>query len=223
MAKKTASRSATTSAAAAKPTTRKPAAKARAASASKPASKPAAKTKAASKPATKPATKKPATSKVAVAPAGVLEPGAKAPPFTLVDQTGTPRSLKDYAGGPLILYFYPKDDTEDCTAEACSFNDRLPALEKVGAAVLGVSRLDTKSKAKFAKKHGLTFPLLADEDGAVCSKYGTWVQKSMYGKSFMGVTRTTYLIDAKGTIARRWDKVQVDGHAAQVMEAIKAL
>jgi thioredoxin-dependent peroxiredoxin len=221
MAKKTASRSATTSAAAAKATTRKPAAKPKAASEAKPATKPVSKP--AAKAATKPATKPPAKSKAAAAPAGVLEPGAKAPPFTLVDQTGTPRSLKDYAGGPLILYFYPKDDTEDCTAQACSFNDRLPALEKVGAAVLGVSRLDAKSKAKFAKKHGLTFPLLADEDGAVCSKYGTWVQKSMYGKSFMGVTRTTYLIDAKGTVARRWDKVQVDGHAAQVMDAIKAL
>jgi thioredoxin-dependent peroxiredoxin len=221
MAKKTASRSATTSAAAAKATTRKPAAKPKAASEAKPATKPVSKP--AAKAATKPATKAPAKSKATAAPAGVLEPGAKAPPFTLVDQAGTPRSLKDYAGGPLILYFYPKDDTEDCTAQACSFNDRLPALEKVGAAVLGVSRLDAKSKAKFAKKHGLTFPLLADEDGAVCSKYGTWVQKSMYGKSFMGVTRTTYLIDAKGTIARRWDKVQVDGHAAEVMDAIKAL
>lgn len=215
MAKKTASRSATTSAAAAKVTTRKPASKTK--TASKPAPKRAAKA------ASKPATKATATSKAAAASAGVLEPGAKAPPFTLVDQTGTPRSLKDYAGAALVLYFYPKDDTEDCTAEACSFNDRLPALKKVGASVLGVSRLDAKSKAKFAKKHGLTFPLLADEDGAVCSKYGTWVQKSMYGKSFMGVTRTTYLIDAKGTVARRWDKVQVDGHAAQVMDAIKAL
>jgi peroxiredoxin Q/BCP len=156
-------------------------------------------------------------------PPGVLEPGTKAPPFSLPDQTGTLRSLADYAGGPLILYFYPKDDTEDCTLEACAFNDRLPALEKIGAAVVGISRFDVKSKAKFATKHGLKFPLLADEDGAVSAKYGTWVEKSMYGKKFMAVSRTTYLIDAKGKVARRWDKVQVEGHAAEVMGALKAL
>lgn len=165
----------------------------------------------------------PAASKAAAAPAGVLAVGAKAPAFSLPDQSGTLRSLADYAGGPLILYFYPKDGTEDCTFEACAFNDRMPALERVGAAVLGISRFDVKSKAKFASKHGLKFPLLADQDGAVSAKYGTWVEKSMYGKKFMAVSRTTYLIDAEGRVVRRWDKVDVEGHAEEVMAALKAL
>lgn len=169
--------------------------------------------KAASKPAAQ------ATSK----PSGLLEPGAPAPAFALPDQSGTQRSLADYAGKPLILYFYPKDDTEDCTIEACDFSARAPALAKLGAAVLGISRLDVKSKAKFASKHGLTFPLLADEEGRVSAAYGTWVEKSMYGKKYMGVSRTTYLIDAKGRIARRWDKVDVNGHAAEVAKALKDL
>jgi peroxiredoxin Q/BCP len=179
---------------------------------SKKVAKPAAK-KAASKPAAKAASKQ----------AGLLEPGAPAPAFALPDQSGTQRSLADYAGKPLILYFYPKDDTEDCTTEACDFNDRAPALSKLGAAVLGVSRLDVKSKAKFASKHAISFPLLADEEGRVSAAYGTWVEKSMYGKKFMGVSRTTYLIDATGRIARRWDKVDVNGHAAEVAKALKAL
>lgn len=159
----------------------------------------------------------------AALPSGLLEPGAKAPAFALPDQSGAIRSLKDYAGRPLILYFYPKDDTEDCTAEACAFDASRTALASLDAAVLGISRLDVKSKAKFAAKHAISFPLLADEDGAVASKYGTWVEKSMYGKKFMAVSRTTYLIDAKGRIARRWDKVEVEGHARAVLAALKAL
>lgn len=204
MAKKVQSKKVTKKAA--KSAAKKPAAKA----AAKPASKPAA------KPAAKAAPASPAGS-------GLLEVGAVAPDFSLPDQSGTPRSLKDHAGKPVILYFYPKDDTEDCTAEACAFNDRLPALSRAGVAVLGISRLDTKSKAKFAAKHGLSFPLLADETGATCAKYGTWVEKSMYGKKYMGVSRTTYLIDGAGKVARRWDKVQVEGHAAEVMGAVKEM
>ena len=188
--------------------------------------------KAAKKAASKKKTSKSTTSKkpvatgtraAAAAASGVLEPGALAPAFTLRDQSGVARSLSDYAGKPLILYFYPKDDTEDCTAEACAFNDRLPALAKTGAAVLGISRLDVKSKAKFAAKHGITFPLLADEQGEVASTYGTWVEKSMYGKKFMAVSRTTYLIDSQGRVARRWDKVEVEGHANDVTKALAAL
>jgi thioredoxin-dependent peroxiredoxin len=153
----------------------------------------------------------------------LIEPGQKAPAFSLTDQAGRKHALKDYAGRPLVLYFYPKDDTPGCTAEACAFNDRLPDLSKVDAAVLGVSVLDAASKAKFAAKYGLTFPLLADADNAVAEKYGAWQEKRMYGKVYMGVARTTYLIDASGTVARRWDKVKVEGHAADVIAAVRAL
>lgn len=219
MAKKIASSSVkkkTTKKSAAAPA-KSPAKKAVARKAARPAaSASSAKKKSAKKSAASASASKPSAS-------GLLEPGDRAPAFALPDQSGTPHRFEDYAGAPLILYFYPKDDTEDCTIEACAFNDRLPELGKVGAAVLGVSRLDTKSKAKFAAKHGLNFPLLADEDGSVSSRYGTWVEKSMYGKKFMAVSRTTYLIDGSGRVARRWDKVQVEGHAKEVMEALRAL
>jgi len=153
----------------------------------------------------------------------VVEVGAKAPAFTLKDQTGRPHRLRDYAGRPLVLYFYPKDDTPGCTREACDFRDRLPALARGKAAVLGVSVLDVSSKAKFAKKYGLPFPLLADEDHAVAEKYGAWKKKTMYGKTHMGIGRTTYLIGADGRVARRWDNVKVDGHVDAVREALEAL
>ena len=151
------------------------------------------------------------------------EPGRKAPAFSLEDQDGKTHSLKDYAGRPLVLYFYPKDDTPGCTREACAFRDALPDFKKGKAAVLGVSILDTASKAKFAKKHKLNFPLLADADHKVADKYGVWTKKSMYGKSFMGLARTTFLIGSDGVVARRWDKVTVDGHADAVLEAVEAL
>lgn len=154
---------------------------------------------------------------------GVLEIGDRAPAFALPDQSGRVHSLEDYARAPLVLYFYPKDDTEDCTAQACGFTARMPDFSRVGAAVLGVSRLDVKSKAKFAAKHGITIPLLADEAGEVASKYGAWVEKSMYGKKFMAVARTTYLIDAQGNVARRWDKVDVEGHVDEVVGALRQL
>jgi peroxiredoxin Q/BCP len=153
----------------------------------------------------------------------LIDEGKKAPAFSLKDQAGQAHSLKDYAGQPLVLYFYPKDDTPGCTKEACSFRDNLPDFKKVKAAVLGVSVLDTASKAKFAKKHDLNFPLLADEDHAVAEKYGAWQEKSMYGKKYLGVARISYLIDADGKVAKRWDKVQVDQHADDVLAAIKAL
>ena len=153
----------------------------------------------------------------------VVEVGAKAPAFTLKDQAGRTHRLRDDAGRPLVLYFYPKDDTPGCTREACDFRDRLPALARGKAAVLGVSVLDVSSKAKFAKKYGLPFPLLADEDHAVAEKYGAWKKKTMYGKTHMGIGRTTYLIGADGRVARRWDNVKVDGHVDAVREALEAL
>ena len=153
----------------------------------------------------------------------LIEPGRKAPAFTLNDQEGTPHALGDYAGRPLVLYFYPKDDTPGCTAESCSFRDNLPKFKAGKAAVLGVSILDEKSKAKFAAKYNLTFPLLADADHAVAEKYGVWQEKSRYGRKYMGIARTTYLIGPDGTVARRWDNVKVEGHAEEVLGAVKGL
>ena len=153
----------------------------------------------------------------------LIDPGKKAPAFTLQDQTGTTHRLADYAGKPVVLYFYPKDDTPGCTAESCAFQALLPDFRKSKAEVLGVSILDEKSKAKFAQKHGLTSPLLADADHAVAEKYGVWQQKTRYGRKYMGIVRTTYLIGPDGKVARRWDKVQVDGHADEVQQAVRDL
>jgi thioredoxin-dependent peroxiredoxin len=153
----------------------------------------------------------------------LIDEGKKAPAFSLKDQEGKTHSLKAYAGRPLVLYFYPKDDTPGCTTEACNFRDALPDFSKVKATVLGVSVLDTASKARFAAKHTLNFPLLADEDHAVADKYGAWQEKSMYGRKYMGVARITYLIDAEGTVAKRWDKVSVGTHADEVLEALRQM
>ena len=153
----------------------------------------------------------------------LIEPGKKAPSFSLKDQDGKTHRLADYAGRPVVLYFYPKDDTPGCTKEACDFQDNLPRFKSSKAAVLGVSILDEASKASFAKKHNLAFPLLADEDHEVAEKYGVWQKKSLYGRSFMGNVRTTFLIDGSGKVARRWDNVKVNGHAEAVLEAVDAL
>ena len=153
----------------------------------------------------------------------LIELGKKAPAFHLKDQSGKTHRLADYAGRPVVLYFYPKDDTPGCTKEACAFEDGLPRFKNSKAVVLGVSILDTASKARFAEKHGLSFPLLADEDHTVAAKYGVWQKKSLYGRSFMGNVRTTYLIDRAGKVAKRWDNVKVDGHADAVAEAVEAL
>lgn len=154
----------------------------------------------------------------------MIEPGKKAPAFELKDQDGVTHKLSQFAGRPVVLYFYPKDDTPGCTTESCDFQARLPKFDKAGkAVVLGVSILDEKSKAKFAKKHGLTFPLLADADHAVAEKYGVWQEKMRYGRKYMGIVRTTYLIDAAGKVARRWDKVGIDGHADDVLTAVASL
>jgi thioredoxin-dependent peroxiredoxin len=153
----------------------------------------------------------------------LIEPGKKAPAFTLTDQKGQTHRLSDYEGRPVVLYFYPKDDTPGCTKEACDFRDLLPRFKPSKAAVLGISILDEKSKARFAGKYDLTFPLLADADHEVADKYGTWQKKSRYGRQYMGIARTTYVIGPDGKVAKRWDNVKVDGHADAVLEAVKAL
>jgi thioredoxin-dependent peroxiredoxin len=153
----------------------------------------------------------------------LIEPGRKAPAFTLKDQDGQSHRLADYAGRPVVLYFYPKDDTPGCTAETCSFRDNLPRFKKSKAAVFGASILDEKSKAKFAAKYDVNFPLLADPDHATAEKYGVWQEKSRYGRKYMGIVRTTYLVGPDGTVAKRWDNVKVEGHADEVLDAVEAI
>ncbi len=153
----------------------------------------------------------------------LIEPGRKAPAFTLKDQDGKVHKLSEYAGRPVVLYFYPKDDTPGCTKESCNFRDALPKFKKSKAAILGVSILDEASKKKFADKYELNFPLLADAEHDVADKYGVWQEKSLYGRKFMGIARTTYLIDGAGKVAQRWGNVKVDGHAEAVLDAVNAL
>jgi peroxiredoxin Q/BCP len=153
----------------------------------------------------------------------LIDPGKKAPAFSLKDQDGKTHTLADYAGRPVVLYFYPKDDTPGCTKESCEFRDNLPHFKKSKAAIFGMSILDEKSKKKFADKFDLNFPLLADADHDVAEKYGVWQEKSLYGRKFMGIVRTTYLIGPDGKVAKRWDNVKVDGHAEDVLAAVEAL
>ena len=150
----------------------------------------------------------------------LVEPGKKAPSFALKDQHGRTHRLADYAGRSLIVYFYPKDNTPGCTQESCDFQSTLRTITRRKAAVLGVSILDEKSKAKFADKHGLTFPLLADADHAMAERYGAWQKKMRYGRTYMGIVRTTYLIGPDGKVIQRWDNVKVDGHADAVGAAL---
>ena len=147
----------------------------------------------------------------------LIDEGKKAPAFSLKDQNGETHKLSDFAGRSVILYFYPKDDTPGCTKESCDFRDNLVRFNASKAAVLGISILDEKSKAKFAKKYDLNFPLLADADHGIAEKYGVWQKKMRYGRSYMGIVRTTYLIGPDGKVAHRWDKVNVDGHAEDVL------
>lgn len=146
--------------------------------------------------------------------------GSPAPDFTAVSNTGETITLSQFRGQYVVLYFYPKDDTPGCTKEACGFRDALPDFSDANAIVLGVSRDDTASHAKFVKKFDLNFPLLADTEGTITEAYGVWVEKSMYGKKYMGIERTTFLIDKNGKISQVWPKVKVDGHAAEVLQAI---
>ena len=151
----------------------------------------------------------------------MLDVGDRAPAFSLEDQSGRTVKLSDFKGKNVILYFYPKDDTPGCTREACAFRDEHSALQKAGAVVLGVSPDSGASHARFAGKYKLSFPLLADTDHAVSEKFGAWGEKSMYGRKFMGITRSTFLIDGSGKVARVWPKVKVDGHVDQVLEAVQ--
>ena len=149
--------------------------------------------------------------------------GRKAPAFTLpTDGDGT-ISLKDLKGRPVVLYFYPKDDTPGCTKEACGFRDARPDFGKVDAAVIGVSKDSVARHDRFKAKYELPFTLASDTDGAVCETYGTWVEKSLYGRKYMGIDRATFLIDGAGVVRRIWRKVKVPGHVDEVLEAVRAL
>lgn len=152
-----------------------------------------------------------------------LAAGDKAPDFTLPGDGGATRSLGSFAGRKLVLYFYPKDDTSGCTQEAMEFNALRADFESAGTAVLGVSPDSPKSHDKFKKKYDLDVALASDESKAMLEAYGVWAEKRMYGRKYMGVERTTFLIDAGGTIARVWPKVKVPGHAAEVLAAAKSL
>jgi len=153
----------------------------------------------------------------------VLQPGDAAPDFTLPRDGGGVVSLADFKGKALVLYFYPKDDTSGCTAEAIDFNKLAGDFASSNAAVVGVSPDPVKAHDKFRDKYELAFPLLADETKKVLEAYGVWVEKSMYGRKYMGVERSTFLIAADGRIARIWRKVKVPGHAQEVLAAAKAL
>jgi len=151
-----------------------------------------------------------------------LAEGDAAPDFQLPASGGRTVSLGGYKGKPFILYFYPKADTPGCTKEACAFQEAMPKLEEIGLDVVGVSPEKLKPIEKFAAKYGLTFPLASDEDHAVAERFGTWVEKSMYGRKYMGMERSTFLIGADGKVLKAWRKVSVTGHAEDVMTAARA-
>jgi len=151
----------------------------------------------------------------------MIEEGKKAPAFTLPDSDGNKVSLKDFKGKKVVLYFYPKDNTSGCTKEACSFRDNMPDFKKLDAVIIGVSPDSQKSHQKFRDKYELTFTLLSDEDKTVLEKYGVWQEKKMYGKTYMGVVRTTYVIDENGKIMKVFPKVKVDGHTEEVLKVIE--
>jgi peroxiredoxin Q/BCP len=152
-----------------------------------------------------------------------IEVGEKAPAFTLAADDGTKVKLADLQGQPVVLYFYPADDTPGCTREACAFRDRQDEIKQLGARVFGISPDDVASHVKFRDKFKLNFPLLADADHKVAEKYGAWREKNMYGKKSLGIQRSTFLIDADGRVAKVWKRVQVDGHDQQVIDALQAL
>jgi len=144
----------------------------------------------------------------------------KAPDFSLPDQTGTVRSLKDFKGKKLVLYFYPKDNTSGCTKEACAFQENLGVLRKKGVEVVGVSADSVRSHEKFAGKYNLQFPLLSDENKEMIKAYNVWKKRRMYGKEYMGIERTTYVIDESGRIAHIFPKVMVNGHVEEVSQVL---
>lgn len=150
-----------------------------------------------------------------------LKIGSKAPAFSLPADGGETLSLKDFKGQTIVLYFYPKDDTSGCTAEACDFNENLKAFKKLDAVVIGVSKDSVKKHDKFKEKYGLNFPLLSDEGSDMCERYGVYVEKSMYGKKYMGIERSTFIIDGTGVITHIWRKVKVSGHVDEVKATLK--
>ena len=150
----------------------------------------------------------------------MLKAGATAPAFSLPSDRGTTVALKDLRGKKVVLYFYPKDDTSGCTTEACEFRDSWKAVQKAGAVVLGVSPDDVASHVRFGRKFDLPFPLLADEGHEVAEAYGVWGEKSMYGRKYHGILRTTFIIDNSGIVARVFEKVTPKGHAAEVLAAL---
>jgi thioredoxin-dependent peroxiredoxin len=152
-----------------------------------------------------------------------LSDGDTAPDFQMPATGERTVSLADYKGKPFILYFYPKADTPGCTKEACAFQEAMPKLDEIGLDVIGVSPDKIKPIEKFATKYGLTFPLASDEDHAVADRYATWVEKSMYGRKYMGMERSTFLIGADGKVLKTWRKVSVTGHADEVMKAALSL
>jgi len=150
----------------------------------------------------------------------MLKIGQKAPDLMLASSDGKTLNLKDFAGKKIVLYFYPKDDTSGCTKEACSFESNLPAIKNKGAVVIGVSADSVDSHVKFAKKYGLSFPLLSDEKKDIIKSYGVWKEKSMYGRKYFGIERTTVVIDEKGIVRHIFNKVKVDGHTDEVQAVL---
>jgi peroxiredoxin Q/BCP len=152
-----------------------------------------------------------------------VEEGARAPDFSLASDAGKTVKLSDLRGKPVVVYFYPRDDTPGCTREACAFRDRQDAIARTGAVVLGISPDSAESHRKFHDKFNLNFPLLADTDHRVAEQYGAWREKNSYGKKSMGIQRSTFVIDAEGRVAKVWRSVKVDGHDEQVLSALAEL
>jgi peroxiredoxin Q/BCP len=153
---------------------------------------------------------------------GAVGEGSKAPEFDLEADDGQRVRLKDFRGRKVVLFFYPKDDTPGCTTEVCDFRDAMPRFQSMDAVILGISPDSVASHVKFKAKFALTFPLLSDPGRAVCEAYGVWRKKSLYGRTFLGVERSTFLIDRRGLLARIWRKVRVQGHAEEVAAAVAA-
>jgi thioredoxin-dependent peroxiredoxin len=153
----------------------------------------------------------------------MIQVGQAAPDFSLADQDGKPVTLSGCKGSPIVLYFYPKDDTPGCTKEACAFRDAFAEYRERGARILGISPDEPASHARFVKKYALPFTLLADPDHRVCESYGVWKEKNMYGRKSMGVERTTFLIDAHGIVRAAFPRVKVDGHSDAVIAALDGL
>ena len=153
----------------------------------------------------------------------MIKEGDRSPDFKAITTDGTTIALKNLKGKNVVLYFYPKDDTPGCTIEACAFRDNFKNIGKLNAVVLGISPDGVKSHVKFTEKFQLPFPLLADEDKKICQDYGVWVEKSMYGKKYMGVARTTFVINKEGKIAKVFEKVKPEGHDQEVIKTLKTL